>query len=507
MNRLYLLVFTIAIALFLVSGCGQTTSVDDRHDNDDGDTHASHNDVDTQHQDNNNDGDHDDHDDHQGEAEEFIQLEQSQLSEFGIEIATAKAGTLSNTVSLTGEIVLNPDRVAHVVARASGIGKEVYRTIGDNVEIGEILAILESPDLAESKAQYLGKASQALLAKTDLNRAESIHANTIQLLELVAEDPDADALRRGISGLDIGLNRGELVIAYADLQAAEAIYDREKKLYAQENTSESEYLQAESDLKKTLAVFQAVRDDLTFANKRELESARRSYVVANVSLKAAELRLHAMGLDEDEVKAVEDESDSKLARYEIRSPMTGRIIERHLVRGESLESGQQVFIVADLSSVWGELTLYQRDLAVVSEGQTVSVIGTHDLSRTDVIIKYISPILDEQTRTTIARVVIDNTNGKWRPGMFIRAELVASEENASVVIPRSALQEIDGETVVFVQTEQGIQRRDVQIGRRDSDFVEIIAGINPGEKYVAKGGLALKAELNKAALQHAGHAH
>ena len=289
MTRLYLLVFTIAIALFLVSGCRQTTSVDDRHDNDDGDTHASHNDVDTHHEDNNN-ADPDDHDDHQGEAEEFIQLEQSQLSEFGIEIATAKAGTLSNTVSLTGEIVLNPDRVAHVVARASGIGKEVYRTIGDNVEIGEILAILESPDLAESKAQYLGKASQALLAKTDLNRAESIHANTIRLLELVTEDPDADALRRGISGLDIGLNRGELVTAYADLRAAEAIYDREKKLYAQENTSESEYLQAESDLKKTLAVFQAVRDDLTFANKRELESARRSYVVANVSLKAAELR-------------------------------------------------------------------------------------------------------------------------------------------------------------------------------------------------------------------------
>ena len=78
---------------------------------------------------------------------------------------------------------------------------------------------------------------------------------------------------------------------------------------------------------------------------------------------------------------------------------------------------------------------------------------------------------------------------------------------ATVVVPRSALQELNGETIIFVETEEGLVPRTIAVGRSDADSVEITAGLQAGDRYVASGGLALKAELNKAALEHAGHAH
>jgi len=518
MTRIFRFITIAMVLMFLIAGCKKTNSDDEHiynnvvtttHDEHGEDAHDEHGEDahDEQSEDAHDEHGKDAHDEHSDDREGIIKLDEHELAEFGITLTIAESGTLRDTTSLAGEITLNPDRVTHVVARAGGIGHEVLRTVGDYVKTGEVLAVLESPELAESKAEYLSRAAQDALATTDLDRAKTIHTNTIQLLEIIARNPNLDILREEIHGLDIGANRGNLITTYAELRAAEAIYSREKTLFEREITSESEYLSAESELKKAIALFQTYRDDLSYTNQRELDSAQRTKLVADVSLKAAERRLHALGLDENEVDHVRNETDLELARYEIRATITGRIIDRHLVRGESLNTGEQVFIIADLSSVWGQLTLYQRDLANVIEGQTVLVIGTHDLGTAKATIEYINPILDDKTRTTTARVTLDNQNGNWHPGMFIRAELNGSKRNAALLVPRTAIQKIGGEKFIFVETEEGLEPREVQIGQTDSNSVEIISGLQIGERYVVTGGLALKAELNKASLEHAGHAH
>ncbi len=446
-----------------------------------------------------------DHDDEQEGG--VLRLSDAELEEFGVEFSNAAGGVITDSLVLAGEIVQNPDSVAHVVARAGGIAMEIPRTVGDLVEEGEVLAVLESADLAQSKAEYLARAAEAALSATDLERAETIYANTVRLLQLVDENPGVDELREAIRGLDIGARRGEIISAYADLRAAEAIYAREKALFEDRVSSEAEFLQAESELKKALARFQAIRDDLAFANRRERDAARRAKQVADVSLQAAERRLHALGLDEEEVERVAAESDMRLARYEIRSPIHGRLTERHLVRGESLDAGDQAFVISDLSSVWAMLTLYQRDLERVHEGMQVRIVGAHDGHAIDGVIDYVSPILDESTRTTTARVVLENPEGVWKPGMFIRAEVEISLGSGRVVVPSTALMEIEGEPVVFVETDEGIEPRHVRVGRRTPTAVEILDGLAPGERFVASGGLALRAELDKSSLEHAGHAH
>ncbi len=496
MNRFARFIPLIGAVLLVAGGCGRghTPGGVDAHDDHSDHAQSSRGEPDAQAP-------------HTGEDDAVIRIDSETLAEFGIRLQEARSGILRQGTSLSGEVVLNPDRVAHVVARAGGIGIEILHTIGDRIEAGETLAVLESPGLADAKANFLSRAAQAALAKIDLERAEVIHTNTIQLLEIVAEHPGLDRLRGEIAGLDIGSNRGTLITTYADFKAAGAIYDREKTLYERQISSESEYLQAESEFKKSIASFQAVRDDLAFSNRRELDEARRSKVVADVALQATELRLLALGLSEEGVAGIDGESDRELSHYEIKAPIAGRIIERHLVRGESVESGEQIFVVADLSSVWVQLTVYQRDLGFITEGLSVHVAGTHELGHADAVIEYVSPILDETTRTTTARVVLDNTDGHWRPGMFVQAEVGGTDIKATVIVPRSALQELDGETIIFVETEEGLVPRTIEVGRSDADSVEIIAGLQAGDRYVSSGGLALKAELNKAALEHAGHAH
>ncbi len=446
---------------------------------------------------------HDPHEDEDG----LIHIDPDEMDEFGIRTQIAESGMIEKRMSFSGEISLNPDRIAHVVSRAGGIGDEILGTIGGHVIEGQTLAVLESPTLAEIKANYLFLLADASLAATDLQRTSRIHQNTITLLEIIDSNPDIETLGLKLEGMDIGSNRSSTITAYAEMKASEAIFNRETQLVDRKISSEVEYLSAQSELSKARASFWAIRDDLSFMNTRELEIARRSLTIMETRLHAAKRNLVALGLDENQINQIQHEADTDLSRYEIQSPIAGRIIERHLVEGESIESGDQVFMIADLDHVWGKITLYQRDLALVSEGMSVRVIGQQSDSIADVSIEYISPILDETTRTTTARIVLDNTNGQWYPGMFFSADGLVSEHEVGVRVPSSAIQSVDGESVVFVRSGDGFQLRQVAVGSQSPDFVEITRGLLPGEEYVASGALALRVEMNKAALEHAGHAH
>lgn len=488
----------LIIALTCIAGC--TQSGGDGHDHsDEGGEHA-HDEATDEH------AGHDHGDEEHSDEEQIIALTQAELDEFDIELATAGPQPIDITASLPGEVIMNPDTVAHVVARASGIAREVFKTIGDSVEAGEPMAVLESPALAEAKAEYLSRLREHELAQTDLARAETVYTNTKRLLEVLGDTPTLDALRE-FADVDLGANRNLLVSAYAELLATTAAYEREKSLFEKQIGSEAEYLEAEAAYKQAQAAYFSVRDDLAFSNARTLDQRRREAKVAEVALLAAERKLHALGLSEEEVAAVPDQSDMELARYVIDAPITGVITERHIVRGERIDDGANVFTVADLSTVWVTLTVYQKDLPIIRVGQPVRITASHDVAEASGTIAYIRPVIDESTRTTTARVVLDNADGSWLPGMFIEGTVRLEEVEANVVVPRDAVQTVDNEPVIFVQTDEGFVPTYVTLGRGDRQNVIVLEGLSPGQRYAATNTFTLKSELGRAALEHAGHVH
>lgn len=199
-----------------------------------------------------------------------------------------------------------------------------------------------------------------------------------------------------------------------------------------------------------------------------------------------------------EVLAIIDSNES-LTPYEVKSLVDGTVIERHLVLGELIKEGVFAFVITDLSEVWAELRIYQKDLAWVRKGQRATVAAGHGVAEGQGEISYVAPMVDEKTRTGLARVVLPNPDGRWRPGLFVTARVTVEELDVPLLIPKTALQTVDEKTCVFIQTEKGFEPRPVKLGRANDTDVEVTSGLAAGQRYVTQGAFTLKAELSKAA--------
>lgn len=201
------------------------------------------------------------------------------------------------------------------------------------------------------------------------------------------------------------------------------------------------------------------------------------------------------------------ESSESLAPYALKTEIAGIVLERHITRGEpvSQERGR-VFTVADLSDVWVDISVYQKHLSDVKLGQAVAVSAGHGIKRATGAISYVSPVVDEATRTATARIVLPNPDGLWRPGLFVTALVELERAEVQVAVPRTALEQFEGATVVFVRDKHGFEPRSVTLGRQSRSLVEITDGLMPGDSYVIQGGFTLKSELAREELS-GGHSH
>ncbi len=492
-------------------------------------------------------GDHEGHDDH--EEELLVQLSEQERKRFGVEVAVAESGILATRISLPGEIVLNADRVAHIVPRAPGIVCEVLKNVGDTVRAGETMAWLESAEMGEAKVNYLAKWAALSCCAVDRTRAQDVHDNTARFLEVLKSSPSLETLR-DMDGRAMGDNRSILVSAYADLVFAKAAYLRERPLFEKKVASEREYQAAEAQYKKADALYTATRDNVDFKMRRKLLEAQRNQHLRKIELEGAKRRLYVLGLASEEITVLEtlaqlqtststpktgctdpnctdcaeckqaaagggvkkgtgqDQTEERLAWYPLRAPFDGRVIDKHLTLGEKHSDDVSAFTVADLTSVWVNIAVYQKELPYVRKGMGVTISAGAGMPDAQGTIAYVAPIIDEKTRTALARAVLPNTDGRLRPGLFVTAEIAVGHENATVVIPKSAVQRLGKETVVFLDTSEGFKSQPVSLGRSAESRVEVVAGLAIGQRYVTQGAFELKAKIVTSGLDaHAGHGH
>lgn len=201
-----------------------------------------------------------------------------------------------------------------------------------------------------------------------------------------------------------------------------------------------------------------------------------------------------------EVLAIIESSES-LSPFELKTLIDGTIIEKHLTRGEAVDRDKQAFVIADLSSVWVELSVYQRDLEHVRIGETVRIRSGEKGPQAEGTIAYITPGVDERMRTATARVVLPNSDGEWRLGSFVEAYAV-SPHAAALVVPATALQNLEGKSIVFVAEKERVEARPVTLGHRGETLVEVLSGLTDGERVATVNSFLLKAELGKGAAEH-----
>ena len=167
--------------------------------------------------------------------------------------------------------------------------------------------------------------------------------------------------------------------------------------------------------------------------------------------------------------------------------------------GQAVERATDAFKIADTSHVWVSLDLYEKDLARVHVSQEVEM-------RTDARpgelfrgrVAFIVPVIDEATRTAKVRLEFPNPKGALHAGQLVTARIVADPKQAVsevLAVPRSAIEQVEGKTVVFVQSGDGFERRNVMLGASGGDHVEVRKGLTAGEVVAVDGAFLLKSEL------------
>ena len=246
------------------------------------------------------------------------------------------------------------------------------------------------------------------------------------------------------------------------------------------------------ELADTKAAYLAGRErvtlvETTFAREKDLWEkkispeedylkARQALAEARIELQVAAQKLRALGFSEAFVQQLAGRANVSLTRYEVVAPFAGTMIEKHIAVGALLKDDTEAFVVADLSTVWVDLNIAAKDLPLGRKGQRV-VIAADAAMQAEGTVSYISPVVSDETRTAVTRVVLPNPDGRWHPGLFVTAKLAASETPVAILIPKTATQNIDGQPSVFVQTPEGFASRPVALGRANETHVEITAGL------------------------------
>jgi len=195
------------------------------------------------------------------------------------------------------------------------------------------------------------------------------------------------------------------------------------------------------------------------------------------------------------------ESNESLQTYAVAAPIDGVVTHRNANEGGQASDGA-LFTVADLSTVWVELSVFPRDVAKVKVGQVVRVKSTDTGLSAEGKVVYVAPFGSSASQTLTARVQLPNHDQKWPPGLYVNAEVVLSRTTIPLTVQSQALQTLEGRNVIFVKGEKGFEARDVSMGRTDGEIIEILAGINAGESYATHNSFILKAELRKGEAAH-----
>jgi cobalt-zinc-cadmium efflux system membrane fusion protein len=195
------------------------------------------------------------------------------------------------------------------------------------------------------------------------------------------------------------------------------------------------------------------------------------------------------------------ESNQSLTTFTLKAPMEGTVIDRDGTLGDFASEQRALFTIADLSTMWIDFAIHRRDFSRVRAGDAVLIDVGDGGEPVRARIDYLSPIGVSDTQSTVARAVVPN-GGRLFAGLFVTGRVVLSARPAAAAISTAALQTLDGKTVVFVRNGQSFAAREVVLGERDAEWIEVRSGMKAGDVYAAKNSFVIKAEIGKASAAH-----
>ena len=362
------------------------------------------------------------------------------IAKAGIDVDVVQERPMSEAITANGELVFDPTRVVHLSPRVPGMVAAVFKTVGDPVTAGEILALVDASQVGQAKSQFLQAVVQLQLRRTTVERLRPI------------ADSGAVA-QKSVIEAESALQEAEVALISARQDLANLGFD----------------LPAGFEARTSLTL----AEDLRF-----LGVPASAIALLPASTKTANL-------------------------IPIRAPYDGMLLDSEVVAGEVVDLSKTLFTVCDPSRMWLILSVRQEDAKYVHPGLPVRFQSDNGDQEVSGHVSWISPAIDQQTRTLEVRVAVANENGSLRGNSFGTGRIVLREEPNAMVVPRDAVQSTPDASFVFVRDKNYFDQnspkffhvRQVRMGASDGQYVELLAGVLPGEVIASEGSNVLLAQL------------
>lgn len=426
-------------------------------------------------------------------------LDPSIVRKAGIKVERVQRRAMSASIAVPAEVEFDATRLTRITPRVAGVVLDVPINVGSQVQIGDLMAVVDSPALGEAKSEYIERAQNLRLAEADLKRIETIFRGVQRMLEICTPQAEPDQVREALAESPVGEAKAKLLRAHAALLLARSEAARQAMLREKKLSSDRDYQAAQSALAAAEADFAATREGTAFNAQRDRLAADRAVQVARSALESNERRLHILGLDEEQIRGISTEPDERLSRFELKGPVTGRVVERTVAVGESVEASDVLFVIADTSTMWLMADVYERDLLQLRVDLPVhfTVDGMPGIGF-EGRVSWISSQVDDRTRTVRLRADLPNADGVLRAKMFGLARIILHENEEVVGVPRDAVQTDGCCQLVFVQESETVfQPRKVVLGSSANGFVEVLRGLKAGERVASTGSFLMKTEILK----------
>lgn len=456
----------------------------------------------------------------------------------GLKIEAAIAGKGWESVDVTGKVMVPSDRLVKISPRIAGKVVAAHGAVGDHVSRGQVLAVISSVELAEARAEYRQAEAKLLATRKNYEREVQIAKLGATSMRPVEEARSETLVSQGdVSDAksELAQANSEVVRQESELAQCKSRLERAKELYADKIVSRQDLESAEAEYKRDSASVDAAKSKAAQAQARvekagskleiskqylareekvqksrvldlrALQSARSDVAAAQVGLQAASDKIRVLGA------SPAGSGDTLI----VTSPIGGRIVARNTNVGEMASPSDALFTVADLSRVWVEADVYEKDLAAVRKGQVAEIWadaypGITFCGRVDSV----SDILSSESRTAKVRCIVDNAQGLLRGEMFARVALLTSKRGRAVLVAREAVLDDSGGKIVFTPCMEcpedkkagtnacgAYDKLTVKTGLVRGNRIEILSGVAPGTLVVTSGAYQIKTAMSSGKLE------
>lgn len=270
------------------------------------------------------------------------------------------------------------------------------------------------------------------------------------------------------------------------------------------SNAESNYLKSKVRLEALQIQAERAKElfDKKIISSREFEIAMMDYKTVKTEMETSYSALELYGLDKDEISGL---SSGKYQRHNliIRSPINGTVTNRKAIKGEAVDTEENLFVIADLRKLWIVLDIYEKDLYSVKYGAEATIYTLGDNPETiKAYVAHVSEVIDQVKHTAEIRLEVNNVESKLKPGQTVSAKVQGliseSKSHKIMVVPSEAVHKIEGNSVVFVANEDGsFEAQEVVTGESIDNDIEIKSGVSESKNIVGEGSFLLKSEYLK----------